>query len=80
MYLQIKVVPRSKCTEFVERMDDGETIKIRLKAVPEKGQANKELIRFLAETLNIPKDQILIISGAADPRKLLKLPDITLPW
>jgi len=80
MYLQIKVVPRSAHTEFVERMDDGETLKIRLKAVPEKGQANKELIRFLAETLNISKDKILIISGATDPRKLLKIPDLTLPW
>lgn len=80
MYLQIKVLPRSNKTEFVERMEDNETLKIRLKAVPEKGLANKELIRFLAGTLNIPKDKILIISGATDTRKLLKIPDTILPW
>lgn len=44
----IKVIPRAKKTEFVGMLDDG-SYKIRLKAVPEDGKANRELLRFLEE-------------------------------
>jgi len=80
MYLQIKVIPKSPQTKFVEKMDD-ETLRIRIKAAPERGRANKELIRFLASELGCQKDEILIISGQTDARKLVKVPDKSiLPW
>lgn len=79
MYIQVKVIPRSRSTEFVERMDD-DTLKIRLKAVPEKGKANDELIRFLARTLGVQKSEVVLVSGHSDTRKLLKIPDTKLPW
>jgi len=80
MYLQIKVIPRSPQTKFVELMAD-DTYKIRLKAVPEKGKANIELIKFLAKELNCDKGNILIISGHTDQRKLVKVPDESvIPW
>lgn len=80
MYIQVKVVPKSRETAFIEKMDD-ETYKIRLRAAPEKGRANEELIKFLSENLLITKDSIKIISGHTDPRKLLKIPDDTkIPW
>lgn len=71
-YLRIKVLPKSAKNEVVEIMDD-ETIKIRIKAPPEKGKANKELIRFLSQKLNMPTDQISIISGKTEALKLIKL-------
>lgn len=53
--------------------DSGEqTIKIRIKAVPEKGKANIELIKFLSSELNIPKDKINIISGKSTQLKLIR--------
>ncbi|MEK9167103.1 MAG: DUF167 domain-containing protein [Patescibacteria group bacterium] len=80
MYIQIKVVPKSRETAFIEKMDD-ETYKIRIRSAPEKGRANEELIKFLSDSLKIPKDSIKIISGHTDPRKLLKIPDNTIiPW
>jgi len=80
MYLQIKVIPRAKKTEFVTTMSDG-TLKIRLKAVPEKGHANEELINFLVESLHLSKEDIEIISGFTDARKLVKIPNLTaIPW
>lgn len=80
MYIQIKVQPKAGEVKFVEKMDD-ETYKIKLKAAPEKGKANEELIKFLSDQLQIPKDKILIIGGHTSPRKLLKIPDDTkLPW
>ena len=71
-YLRIKVIPKSPKTEIIDVLDDG-TWKVRLKAVPEKGKANKELIKYLSKLLNLPKSQISIISGKTDRLKLLRL-------
>lgn len=71
-YLRIKVTTKQPKTEYINTLDDG-TIKIRLKAVPEKGRANEELIRFLAEALAVRKDTIEIIAGASDTVKLVRI-------
>jgi uncharacterized protein len=71
-YLRVKVLPKSPKNEVVEIMDD-DTIKIRIKAVPEKGKANKELVKFLAKELDLPKENIQIISGKSDSLKLIKI-------
>ncbi len=71
-YLRIKVTTKQPKTEYLSILADG-TIKIRLKAVPEKGRANEELIRFLAEELGIRKDTIEVISGATDTVKLVRI-------
>ncbi|MFC1655534.1 DUF167 domain-containing protein [Patescibacteria group bacterium] len=71
-YLRIKVLPKSAKNEVVDIMDD-ETIKIRIKAVPEKGKANKELISFLSKELEMPKEKFDIISGKHDQLKLVKI-------
>ncbi len=74
MYLQVKVIPKSPRSEFVEKMAD-ETLKIRLKAVPERGAANEELQGFLAKACGVAKEQIVLVSGHTSQRKLLRLPD-----
>jgi uncharacterized protein (TIGR00251 family) len=80
MYLQIKVLPKSRDVGFVEKMDD-DTYKIRLRSAPQKGRANEELIEYLADNLNCNADQIFIISGHTDRRKLVKVPDNSvIPW
>lgn len=71
-YLRIKVTTKQPKTEYLNTLDDG-TIKIRLKAVPEKRKANEELIRFLAEVLAVRKDAIEIIAGASDTVKLVRI-------
>jgi len=71
-YLRIKVVPNYSRTEFFAIMDDN-TLKIRLKAVPEKWKANTELIRFLSEALQIQKTSIELISWATDRTKLIRI-------
>lgn len=70
--VKIKVTTKQPKTEFFAVMDDG-TLKIRLKAVPEKWLANKELIRFLADELGITKWQIEILSGVTDTTKLVRI-------
>lgn len=71
-YLRIKVLPKSPKNEVVEILDD-ETIKIRIKAAPEKGRANKELISFLSKELATPTSNIKILSGKTDQLKLVKI-------
>ena len=75
-YLRIKVIPNSNTNEIKEIMTDDsgeETIKIKIKAIPEKGKANTELIKFLSKELEIKKSNISIISGKTDRIKLIKI-------
>jgi uncharacterized protein (TIGR00251 family) len=71
-YLAVKVMPGSAKTEFRERMAD-DTYKISIAAAPEKGKANTELIKFLAHEFKVLKNQIIIISGASERTKLIKI-------
>lgn len=72
LYLRVKVIPKSAKNEVVDIMED-ETIKIRIKAAPENGKANAELIKFLSEELNVLEKNVLIISGVSEPVKLIKV-------
>ena len=75
-YLRIKVIPNSNTNEIKEIMTDDsgeETIKIKIKAIPEKGKANAELIKFLSKELEIKKSNISIISGKTDRIKLIRI-------
>lgn len=71
-YLRIKVTPKSPKTELFSVLDDN-TLKIRLKAVPEKWKANKELLDFISKELAVKKDSIKILSWASDRTKLLRI-------
>ncbi len=51
----------------------GNCLKIAVKAPPEKGKANQELIKFLSQRLEIPKGEISIISGLKSRRKEILL-------
>jgi len=48
-------------------------IKIRISAPPEKGRANKELIKFIAGILSIPKSRISIASGKTSNYKEIQI-------
>lgn len=71
-YLKIKVTTRQPKTEFYWIMEDN-TIKLRVKAIPEKWKANEEIIRFISIELFVKKENIEIISWAADSVKLVRI-------
>jgi uncharacterized protein len=50
---------------------------VRLNAVPEKGEANEELISFLAKTWKIPKSSISIHSGETSRHKKILIRGMT---
>lgn len=71
-YLRIKVTPRQPKTELFWILEDW-TLKIRLKAIPERWKANLELVGFLSKELRVSKDKIEIIGGAGDSVKMVRI-------
>ena len=56
------------------RLDDGQVVlKVRVTEVPEKGRANRALIRLLAKTWRLPKSTFRLAAGSQDRRKLLAI-------
>jgi len=76
MKLKVKITPQSKRNEIIGWF--GDQLKIRIAAVPEKGRANKALVKFLADQLHIPRDFISIQHGHASPSKLLEVKGLCL--
>jgi hypothetical protein len=72
IYLRIKVLAGAGKTGLIEEMAD-ETLKIAVAAVPEKGKANLELIKYLAKEFGVAKSGVKIISGAGERLKLVKI-------
>jgi len=73
LFIAISVMPSSGRQE-IKKTPIG--LKCFLKAQPERGKANDELIRFLAEKLEISRDDITITSGETGHKKRIKL-DVT---
>ena len=69
--LTIKVTPRARKSEIIGW--EGDVLKVRLKANPEKGEANEELIALLSETFHLPKSQIQLIRGHRSRLKHIQL-------
>jgi len=72
MKYKIKALPRSSKNEIVGELPDG-TLKIKLKAPPVDGEANKELIKFLSKEWKIPKSNIKILKGKTNKTKLIEV-------
>jgi len=72
---KVKVVPGSSRSMVAGTLGTDATgtdiLKIKIAAAPEKGKANAELIEFLSETLSVPKNHILIVSGHTSPLKTI---------
>jgi uncharacterized protein (TIGR00251 family) len=65
--LHLHVQPRASRTEVVGW--HGDAIKIRLAASPVDGAANAVLLTFLADSLNVPRASIRLVSGSRSRRK-----------
>lgn len=69
--LRVKVKTNAILSKIKNADDD--IIKVDIAAVPEKGKANKELIKLLANEFKVDKDKIKIISGKSSKLKLVKI-------
>ena len=71
MQLRIKVKPNSKKDEILREADG--TLKIKIRAQPFEGKANKYLIGYLSKVLGIPKRKIIVVKGEGSPFKTLDM-------
>tara|TARA_R100000656_G_scaffold12715_2_gene13107 strand:- start:215 stop:556 length:342 start_codon:yes stop_codon:yes gene_type:complete len=72
----VRVTPNAGADriEDVMRSADGRAwLKVRVRAVPDKGLANKAVIAVLAKAWRVPKSSLGVIAGATDRNKTLQV-------
>lgn len=69
--LSVKVIPNSSRDALAGWLDD--TIKIKVAAQPEKGKANKSVIKILAKALNVPTQQVNVLNGQTSQHKTIEI-------
>ena len=69
--LTVKVQARSKAPG-VEALGPDE-FRVRVRAVPEKGRANREVIERLAGHLAVPPSRLTLVRGASSSHKQVRL-------
>ena len=73
--LQLHIQPRAARTEFAGRF--GDALKLRIKSPPVDGSANDELVRFLAESLGVPRTRVELVAGHTGRRKTVRVSGVT---
>lgn len=76
LMLHLRVTPNAGLDriEGTEHRDDGTAVlRLRVKAVPDKGKANAAAIALLAKALGLPKSAITLLSGDTARFKALHL-------
>lgn len=69
--LTLHIQPGAKKTEFAGL--HGDALKVRLAAPPVDGRANDALIKFIAETLHLPRSAVNLKGGQTSRRKVLEV-------
>ena len=71
LIFEVKVVPSSGRASF--ELDKSGMIKCFLKSPPEDGKANRELIKLVAQALNVTQSEVSIVHGLTNRKKKLKI-------
>lgn len=74
--LFVRLTPRASrdAIEGVEDMSDGRShLAARVRAVPEKGEANAALEKLLAATLGVPKKSVSVVAGSTSRLKSVRI-------
>ena len=69
--LRVKVIPQGSRNEIIGW--EGDLLKVKITATPDKGKANEALVRFLAKEWGLSSSQIEILSGHTSRIKRLKV-------
>ena len=70
--LALRVTPGADRTRITGRLADGR-LQVRVAAAPEKGEANAELVRYLAKALGLPRASVRVAHGRASRDKLIEM-------
>ncbi|WP_036259993.1 DUF167 family protein [Methylocapsa aurea] len=76
LIIRVRLTPKSSRDEIggIDRLSDGRTIlKVRVRALPENGEANEALLRLVAKTLRTPAASVRLESGGGSRLKTLSV-------
>ena len=68
--IRVKVIPKGSRNEIVGW--EGDLLKVKIAAAPDKGKANEALVRFLAKEWDTAPSHIRILSGQKSRIKVLE--------
>jgi uncharacterized protein (TIGR00251 family) len=71
MKLRLKAKPNSRTDEVIREADG--SLKVKIKAQPVEGKANKYLVEYLSKILNLPKSKITLLKGESNSFKTLEI-------
>ena len=74
--LTVRLTPRAArdSVDGVGALSDGRAVALaRVRAVPDKGEANRALVELLAKTLRVPKSAVAVIAGATARLKQVRI-------
>jgi uncharacterized protein (TIGR00251 family) len=69
--LRLRVTPGAARPAVVGRL--GDAWKLRVAAPPEHGRANEAVVDLLAETLDVPRANVRLVSGGSSRNKIVEL-------
>lgn len=76
LLLRVRVTPKASA-DAIESMETGadgvDYLKLKVRAVPGKGQANAAVIKLLAKALGVAQTQLAITGGAASRIKTIRI-------
>lgn len=71
MYFKVKAHPGSKKDKIIKKAEDSFEVYVRAK--PERGLANKAVIKTLSTRLRIPLGRIRLVKGARSKNKIFEI-------
>src|SRR4051794_3359247 len=74
--LTVRLTPKAArdSVDGVGALSDGRAVALaRVRAVPDKGQANRALVELLAKTLRVPKSDVEVIAGQTARLKQVRI-------
>lgn len=74
--IPIKAIPKSHRNEIIGW--ENSELKIKIRAIPEKGNANDTLLRFMAKHLGISLSSVNLIAGEASRHKRICISGLTI--
>lgn len=70
--LAIRVKPNAPRTRVIGVNPARASLEIALHAPPREGEANEELLRFLRETLGVPRANLSLVAGSRSRDKVVR--------
>jgi uncharacterized protein len=80
--ITIRLQPRASRDEVLgwqakDDPDQQDVLRVRVKAAPVDGAANAALIQLMAKYLGVPKNRVLLVSGATARNKILEIEGVS---